>query len=348
MNAKLNDFLKTFKLKEAELNFFEEGKLESATYITSLQKFVIDISFNQLCDPSLYFVVEKIKSNKDYNFTINIIQHETLMGSSYLKEIFNKVILVKYKNIAMIQSIKNIDIEIVGNKINFVFSSVMQRDSFLLYKKDFQNIYNSLGTNKILEFTVSKEKKVDVSKDVEEEINQIVKSNTPTEPITLKREIDPNRVRNNYYTPLEDEVEIATLSQNDKNVTVSGKVFAIEEKEYNNRLIMSYYITDYDDSISVKCFESAKLTRDILKDIKAGCWVKVRGNVTYDNYEKEDVLTANNIEKIEVDEKIEDTAEIKRVELHTHTKMSNMDGVVEASDKLLLGDIKQFQLMIMV
>ena len=113
---------------------------------------------------------------------------------------------------------------------------------------------------------------------------------------------------------------------------MSGKVFALEEKEYNNRLIMSYYITDYNDSISVKCFESTRLTRETLKDIKVGCWIKVKGNVTYDNYEKEDVLTANSIEKIEVDEKILDTAEIKRVELHTHTKMSNMDGVVDASD----------------
>lgn len=332
MDSRLSEFLKTFKLKQTELTLFEEAKLESATYITSLQKFVIDISFNGLCDPSIYFVIEKIKNNKDYNFTINVIQHETLMGSNYLKEIFNKVILVKYKNIAMIQSIKNIDIEILNNKINLIFNSTMQRDSFLLYKKEFQNIYNSLGTNKILEFTVSKKEKIDINKDMNEEINTILKSNSTSEMHVIKREIDPNRPRNNYYIHNEDEVEIATLTQNDKNITVSGKVFALDEKEYNNRLIMSYYITDYDDSISVKCFESTRLNREVLKSIKVGHWIKVRGNISYDNYEKEDVLTANSIEIIEVNEKIEDTAEIKRVELHTHTKMSNMDGVVDAKE----------------
>ena len=42
-------------------------------------------------------------------------------------------------------------------------------------------------------------------------------------------------------------------------------------------------------------------TQELLKSFKNGDWVKVKGNVTYDNYEKEDVLTASAIEKIEVD-----------------------------------------------
>ena len=333
MDSRLKDFLAIFKLRDSELELFGEAKLANATYITSLQKFIIDISFDKLCDPSLYFVIEKLKNTKNtYDFSFNIIQHETLMGSNYLKEVFNKVILVKYKNIAMIQSIKNIEIETTSNKINFIFNSDMQRDSFLLYKKDFQNIYNTLGTNKILEFTVDKISKADVKKEFEAEIDEIVKSSIPKEPQIVKREIDPSKLQNKYYTKAEDEVQIAALTQNDKNIMVSGKVFALEEKEYNNRLIMSYYITDYNDSISVKCFESARLTRETLKDIKVGTWVRIRGSINYDNYEKEDVLTANSIEKIEVNEKILDTAEVKRVELHAHTKMSNMDGVVDASD----------------
>ena len=332
MDAKLKEFLTTFKLKDNEIKLFEGAKLTNATYITSLKKFVIELSFDSLCDPSLYFVIEKLKNDKTYNLTFNILQHETLMASHYLKEIFNKVILTKYKNSAMIQSLKNIEIETSSNKINFVFPCEIQRDSFLLYKKEFQNIYNELGATKILEFIVSKSEKIDIKKEFEEEVNKIVNSKLPNEPQIIKREIDPQKLKNNFYTHAEDEVAIATLNQNDKNVIVSGKVFALEEKEYNNRLIMSYYITDYNDSISIKCFESSRLTRETLKDIKVGCWVKVKGNVTYDNYEKEDVLTANTIEKIEIDEKIIDTAEIKRVELHTHTKMSNMDGVVDASD----------------
>jgi len=57
MDSKLKDFLATFKLKDSEIQLFENAKLSNATYIKSLQKFVIDISFDSLCDPSIYFVV---------------------------------------------------------------------------------------------------------------------------------------------------------------------------------------------------------------------------------------------------------------------------------------------------
>lgn len=332
MDVKLKEFLSNLKLTDYEINLFNNAKLANATYITSVKKFVIDISFDKLADPNIYFVIQKIQNNKQYNFNINVIQHETLMNSTYLKEIFNKVVLVKYSNIAMIQSIKDIDIEVVNARINFNFKSEMQKDSFLVYKKEFQNIYNCLGANKILEFAVDKSSSVDVSKEFENEVNEIVKNSMPSEaPKGIVRNYS-DAPKKSFIEHDAEDVEIYSLKQNDKNVYVTGKIFALEDKEYNNRLIMSYYITDYNDSISVKCFENNRLTKELLRGFKVGDWIRIKGNVTYDNYEKEDVLTASTIEKVEVDEKIYDTAEVKRIELHTHTKMSNMDGVVDASE----------------
>ena len=331
MDVKLKEFLSSLNLKDDEINLFEDAKLSNAVYITSTKKFIIDVSFNKLCEPKIYFVIDKIKNNKKHNFNINIIQHETLINSTYLKMIFDKVILEKYSNIAMIQSIKNIDIEIINNKITFLFTSAIQRDSFLTYKKEFQNIYNSLGAIKIIEFDVQKKDDTDINKDFENEVKEIVKSTMNTQEIPVTKTYNNQNKKIDYSKPAE-EVEICSLSQDDKNVLVTAKIFAIEEKEYNNRLIMSLYVTDYTDSISVKCFEGSKLTRELLKSFKKGDWIKIRGNMNYDNYEKEDVLTAGTIEKVEIDEKIYDTAEVKRVELHTHTKMSNMDGVVDASE----------------
>lgn len=331
MEVKLKEFLDNFKLKDSELSLFEDAKLTNATYLTASQKLVIDLSYDKLCDPTIYFVIEKIKNNANYNFLINVIQHETLMNSYYLRDIFEKVILTKYKNSAMMQSIKNINIETEANKILFVFNSQMQRDSFLMYKKEFQNIFNALGTNKILEFIVQRTETVDIKKEFDDQVQKAINSSIKEEPSTFKRTADNTMPKKIYYDHPAEETEISLLNQNDKNVLISAKIFAIEEKEYNNKLIMSYYVTDYNDSIGVKCFENSRLTREILKSFKTGDWVKIRGNVTYDNYEKEDVLTANSIEKFEFDEKINDTADVKRVELHTHTKMSNMDGVVDAS-----------------
>ena len=334
MDVKLKDFLTSLNIKDQEIELFDDAKLTNATYITSTKKFIIDISCHNLCNPLVYFVIDKIRNNKQYNFHINIIQHETLINSTYLKDIFDKVILSKYKNIAMMQTIKNIEIELVNNKTIFLFNSNIQKDSFLTYKREFQNIYNTLGVTRIIEFDVIKKENIDINKEFESEVNQIVKNTINTQ------DLEPQQKRYNNYPQRKDyvsnepptEVEISTLTQDDKNISINAKIFAIEEKEYNNRLIMSYYVTDYKDSISVKCFEGSRLNRETLKSFKKGDWVKIRGNITYDNYEKEDVLTANTLEKIEVEEKRFDNAEIKRVELHTHTKMSNMDGVVDASE----------------
>ena len=92
----MNKYIQT-PIKEQEIELFDDAKLTNATYITSLKKFVIDISCHNLCNPLVYFVIDKIRNNKQYNFCINIIQHETLVNSTYLKEIFEKVILTKYK-----------------------------------------------------------------------------------------------------------------------------------------------------------------------------------------------------------------------------------------------------------
>lgn len=333
MDVKLKDFLTSINLNNDEIEYFKSATLTSATYLSHSKKFVINISFNYLCDPYTYFIIEKIKKNIQYDVIINIIQHETLINSDYLKLIFNNVILKKYSNIAMIQTIKNINIELGKNRINFYYNSELQRDSFLTYKKDFQSIYTTLGVNKILDFLVAKNTALDLQNQYQDEINKIVKETYENDKELEKKAASKHTSSKiNYNNTEAKEVEISTLSQDDRNVIINAKIFAIEEKEYNNKLIMSYYVTDYNDSISIKCFENSKLNRELLKSFKTGDWVKIRGNVTYDNYEKEDVLTALSIEKIEVNETIIDTAEIKRVELHTHTKMSNMDGVVDASD----------------
>ena len=236
MDVKLKDFLTSINLNNDEINLFDNATLTSATYITTSKKFIINISFNSLCKPEVYFVVDKIRNIKTYDFNINIIQHDTLINSTYITQIFQNVIIPKYKNIAMIQSIKNIEIDIINSKITFLFSSEVQRDSFLTYKRDFQNIFNTLGINRILDFSISKINASDIHKEFQNEVNNIVNSMYVEEP---KPTQNYNKVKRDLSNS--EDVEISTLTQDDKNVTVNGKIFAMEDKTYNNRLIMSYY-----------------------------------------------------------------------------------------------------------
>ena len=113
--------------------------------------------------------------------------------------------------------------------------------------------------------------------------------------------------------------------------TVEGEVFKLEKRfTKTGKQLISFNITNYKDSLTVKMF--AKENDDI--PIKTGIWVKVKGKKQVDKFNNnEDVLFANSINKT-ASKKVErkDEAEEKRVELHAHTKMSDMDSVVEAAD----------------
>ncbi len=116
-----------------------------------------------------------------------------------------------------------------------------------------------------------------------------------------------------------------------ENMTIEGEVFNINTRELkNNKLLISFNVTDYNDSISNRLF--LQKTEDL--NLKNGEWVKLKGRVTQDRFNMDDYyLIVSSIERIPTRlEKRKDEAEVKRVELHAHTNMSEMSGVVSAKD----------------
>ena len=134
----------------------------------------------------------------------------------------------------------------------------------------------------------------------------------------------------------EEPIKIKTLIGEDNNVVVEGKVFGVEffESAKTDFKIITLKITDYSDSIYCKVFvrEEDEYKR-LSKELKEGKWFKFRGYTKNDQFAKELVLNARDILKIEKNENsVKDLAEEKRVELHAHSKMSQMDGVADECD----------------
>ena len=133
-----------------------------------------------------------------------------------------------------------------------------------------------------------------------------------------------------------DVTEIKNISGEQKNIIIEGYIFGIDESvrkgQKGTAYIINLKVSDKTDSFLVKFvrFKEEEYTQ-ILKGIKKGKWVRIVGNVEMDNYLRQMILNGKSIESIKSkDEIIEDTEEEKRVELHLHTKMSAMDGVVDA------------------
>ena len=118
-------------------------------------------------------------------------------------------------------------------------------------------------------------------------------------------------------------------------VIVRGQVDDIEERAIRNeKTIVSIIITDFTDSIVVKLFMPNENLPDLYAGVKKGAFIKVKGMTTVDKFDRE--LIINSVHGImktsDFTVKRMDTSPVKRVELHCHTKLSDMDGVADVKD----------------
>ncbi len=118
-------------------------------------------------------------------------------------------------------------------------------------------------------------------------------------------------------------------------VCVHGKVILFDKRDIRNeKSILIFDITDFTDSITVKMFVRTEDVPEITKDIKMGAFLKLKGIAAVDKFDHElSIQSVAGVKKIpDFTSKRVDRADVKRVELHCHTKMSDMDGVSEVKD----------------
>ncbi|QGT99208.1 DNA polymerase III polC-type [Candidatus Syntrophocurvum alkaliphilum] len=123
---------------------------------------------------------------------------------------------------------------------------------------------------------------------------------------------------------IQDEITpVSELVEGLRSVAVKGEIW---KKDINilkdNRLVVSYYLTDYNDTIVVKQFYDR--AEDDL--INKGDWIKVKGSIRYDTFLKEIVLYMDIFAREKKPIRMDNESN-KRIELHAHTKMSLMDGL---------------------
>ncbi|OFI07725.1 DNA polymerase III PolC-type [Clostridium acetireducens DSM 10703] len=129
-----------------------------------------------------------------------------------------------------------------------------------------------------------------------------------------------------------NNINIVDVDETSGIVAIIGDIFKVDIIETKTgRKIISFCITDYTSSITVKLFPKNKDTDRVIESIKKGLHCKVRGEAVYDRYLKEVVIMAKDIIKVSKIERM-DTSEEKRVELHLHTKMSAMDAITSANE----------------
>ena len=118
-------------------------------------------------------------------------------------------------------------------------------------------------------------------------------------------------------------------------IVIAGMIRKIDEREIRNeRTILMFDLTDFTDTITVKMFIANAQLPEVKEYIKKGNFIKVKGVAALDRYDQEISITSVwGIRKSQDNREVRNDLSLhKRVELHCHTKMSDMDGVSSVSD----------------
>ena len=313
--------------------------------------------------------ITKIKINSKNDAWNIFIEKENLLPVEVLEELFTKKYLLDEKaySIDFIFDIKNKDIDTYQSYYKYLLSTLKNDLKVLeIYEDDLKieneklclivgNLYEQERLEKVLDKINSFYHKLGYIEDIniivreeegllEEIQNELenieipvkapkeVKKDSPSKEKTYHKEAkDPNSI---LGRGIKDEpIKIKTLLGEDNNVTVEGFVFGTDyfESAKTDFKIITLKITDYSDSIYCKVFvrDNDEYKR-LCGELTEGKWFKIRGYTKNDPFSKELVLNARDILPITKENNvIKDNAENKRVELHTHTKMSQMDGLCD-------------------
>lgn len=136
------------------------------------------------------------------------------------------------------------------------------------------------------------------------------------------------------YT-IKDDADFKRMEEivdEERRIAVEGFVFHAETKELRSgRTLLTFKMTDYTSSIMVKMFSRDKEDAVILSAVKKGMWVRAQGSIQNDTFVRDLVMIANDINEMRAPQRIDKASE-KRVELHMHTPMSQMDAVSSVSE----------------
>ena len=337
MGDKLNKLIKEVGLKEEYYTYFKDSDVikvivyddnEQYDFIIS-NKFILPLSvYNELllCLKKCFNNVRLYIDVKDIDYSL-----VTEYFSSILKDI--ALDMAKYnvfldRNITLVDKTLRID---VYNKVECT--------NLITIKNDIINKIKCYGFKDIdIDINLSLDGNKDLINQIE---NEKVVEYTPSYNMNTASSKKEEVTKSTYRAKKSSEVtEIKDIMYEVDNINIIGMVFGSEFFESKSGYkIITLKVTDYTDSIFVKMFTKDDKEYELIKGlIKENKWYNFYGKVEMDKYANELVFITKYKDVTETEGKtlevVSDNYEEKRIELHTHTMMSQMDGVADCK-KLL-------------
>lgn len=304
---------------------FEKATLDKVVLKKKEEKFIVYIKNKDVIDVSnvnQLFWCASNGINNELACVVNLVYENVTFEDikNYLDYFIDEIIIRRPSMIG----IKSSEIEINGDTLYFQVLNDFERGGLL---HEAPSIINNLKRYGLGEYKLD----ILIREDLRETLREEIKHDKDT---VIKEEDSPvimGRHMDGAVTQLNN------ILGEVRNIIVEVYVFGKEVVERQGKkgpiFIMNLKISDKTDSYLMKIVKFVEEEFEPLnKKIKEGKWFRIHGNMEMDAYLKQMVLNAKNIEEIpSKDIKVVDDAEEKRVELHAHTMMSAMDGVIDAS-----------------
>ena len=291
------------------------------------------------------FIVTSATLQKESELVIMKIENDFILPyqqNEDLKKYFNSL---GFPNVKLIFKTKKQDLSINDagrylseyNKLhpNFFNTPVILKDDeglLLSYLEQEEKEKDELDLDNLKLFFHDIGYRREISMVVQEEKEFIVETREPLPISDNGGAFRPNVNKvNNYYKSRAKTyvpVEIADLMDSMFNVQITGQIFKVEDfTTKTGLLIQTFYVKDKNDACICKMIENKRNTKEVLSKNKEGVFVRLSGNYRLDNYANDYIFEPDQVEYIEDPNPIQDNSKEKRVELHAHTKLSEMDGV---------------------
>ncbi len=318
MDDKLLRFFSVINFEEDKYPFFTDAKVKKVVVDNAKKEWIIYINLVNLIPVSIFReMYEKSKNIKDVDKVHFVLKFENDNG--YLIDYYRYYFEILVNACPMLESIKENNVVIEGNIINIDVLNKAEEKKILSLKKNIIKFLDNMGFENI-------ELKTNINEEARNNFKKMIEPEVKKEEVPVKSKVV-------FGSLIKGETKkINNILSEEENVIFEAYVFGIEIRDIQNKFtLVTMKISDNTDSIYAKIFLKNKLDVKVIEEnIKEGSWYKFSGYVANDNYTKDLMFNIRSIETLDVDViKRVDNYPKKRVELHTHTFMSQMDGCVE-------------------
>lgn len=329
MEKNLITLFNKINLEEEYYSIFENAKLVKIA--VEEKDFYFEIETNAVLEPNVYDHVLNLINNS-FNKSSNHLLIKPLTNDyTLVNDYFNY--FIDSLGIKALAHFKTSKIKVEEDTIEIEVINKAEYNKLNKYIEKLNQSYKSFGFKKEVEIIINEEYREAIQNEIKEETVIKIEVTKEESPIILGEEIKTKKI-----TTLDQIVS------EEPSVTIEGLVFGIDlfESQKSDFKVVTLKITDEKNSIYAKIITKDKdLYNNLEAKLKIGKWYKMRGYVKHDQYARDLVLNVRDINSIPSKEVyITDDEEVKRVELHAHTTMSQMDGVVEPKD--LIGRAKKW------